>query len=50
MVQWLEYNVQFKDVKSLRLYVDKGNEVAKKCYKKLGIKPCHYSMYEKVLK
>ena len=50
MVQWLENNVKYKDVKSLRLYVDKGNEAAKKCYKKLGLKPCHYSMYERVLK
>ena len=50
MVKWLEKNVKYKDVKSLRLYVDKGNEAAKKCYKKLGISHCHYNMYEKVLK
>lgn len=50
MVSWLENSVAFSDVKSLRLYVDKNNDTAKKCYKKLGLKPCHYSMYEKVLK
>lgn len=50
MVQCIEKRVTYKDVKAIRLYVDKGNETAKKCYKKLGLKPCHYSMYEKVLK
>lgn len=31
---------------SLRLYVDRGNRKAQKCYKKQGMDECHYLMYE----
>ena len=34
---------------SLRLYVDRGNRKAQKCYKKQGMDECHYLMYEEVL-
>lgn len=35
---------------SLRLYVDRGNRKAQKCYKKQGMDECHYLMYEETLK
>lgn len=35
--------------KSLRLYVDKENVRAQKCYKSLGMDECHYYMYEESL-
>lgn len=33
----------------LRLYVDRSNRKAQKCYKKQGMDECHYLMYEEVL-
>ena len=33
----------------LRLYVDRSNRKAQKCYKKQGMDECHYLMYEDVL-
>jgi len=33
----------------LRLYVDKGNSSAQKCYQKQGMDECHYYMYEEEL-
>lgn len=36
-------------VASLRLYVDKDNFSAQKCYKSLGMDECHYLMYEENL-
>lgn len=35
---------------SLRLYVDRNNIKAQKCYQKLGMDECHYLMYEEPLK
>lgn len=32
----------------LRLYVDRSNRKAQKCYKKQGMDECHYLMYEEV--
>lgn len=34
---------------SLRLYVDRTNVKAQKCYKKQGMDECHYLMYEETL-
>jgi len=36
-------------VTSLRLYVDKDNRSAQKCYRSLGMDECHYLMYEEKL-
>ena len=33
----------------LRLYVDRGNRSAQKCYRKQGMDECHYLMYEETL-
>ena len=33
----------------LRLYVDRNNRKAQKCYKKQGMGECHYLMYEETL-
>ena len=33
----------------LRLYVDRSNRKAQKCYKKQGMDECHYLMYEEDL-
>lgn len=33
----------------LRLYVDRSNRKAQKCYKKQGMDECHYLMYEETL-
>lgn len=33
----------------LRLYVDRGNRKAQKCYRKQGMDECHYLMYEESL-
>ena len=33
----------------LRLYVDRSNRKAQKCYKKQGMDECHYLMYEEVV-
>ena len=35
-----------KDVKELRLYVEKENVHAQKVYEKLGMQQSHYYMYE----
>ena len=35
------------DVLSLRLYVERTNEVARKTYAKLGMEHSHYDMFEK---
>ena len=34
-------------VGQIRLYVDKNNLAAQRVYQKLGMKECHYCMYEK---
>jgi len=34
----------------LRLYVDRTNEKALRCYRKLGMAECHYLMYEESIR
>jgi ribosomal protein S18 acetylase RimI-like enzyme len=34
------------DVRGIRLYVDRSNDVAKNVYEKLGMSKAHYDMYE----
>jgi GNAT superfamily N-acetyltransferase len=41
---------QVRDIRGLRLYVDKGNTSAQAVYKKLGMTNHHYDLYETMFK
>ena len=47
LYRWLEKEARSRaGVCGLRLYVDRGNETARRTYAALGMSLCHYDMYE----
>ncbi len=48
MFRWVEEEAHRTGVAGLRLYVDKGNQVARRVYERLGMRGDHYDLYEKM--